>query len=730
MSIRFECGKCGNAYTVDDQFAGKTAKCKGCGEILAIPEKSVAPPPPPAPIKPVEHEEILDISRFEVKNPQPAHYDSAPMPQGRFSEERGFFDKYKGQFIVGACITVIGGVVVALVLMFNKPGNSSNGNPAPGANPNPNPDPNSTPTFNYPGGLAGRSNPLPRAQQFTPETALTLPYIVPELPRDNGAVVSMTDPGSQQPFNARLLWPDKTGKVPLLLMPVSGTDGFAGADLTIADMQEPQPFVNAGYAVMQFSMPGVPSRDGNSEAFRFFQLSRGGLVPARMAIDLAIKSEHVDRDRIYVAARDSAGSVGLLLTGIDSRVKGGVFFSPLIDLPVKTPGAEVTQFASEYRPQNYVQRNPIGYGAKSIFVFHTATDRTVSQGQITSFVNTFPGKKNYVLLNQGDHDQEYKTNGIPAALYWLKKQLNPSMPDNPVILVNGSRATGRNFSLNGVQYIVDGIPVNGAQVVETGSAIAQVPQADPTVKLPGAAVQPGKNPPAGAVTPDPGIIIPTPDETVVPPTEAIEPVPELPKIILTDKDYRLRLQKAGALLKLVGETQDIEGVDLRTVRDFNLAMEVLGEMTFVPLLQITPDQISNANLDKFKSIKRIEKLDLTNAKINDDKIDLLTKFPQIEELNLTGNPLTRACAKSIASLTNVKKLVLAQTKIDNSVCPSLAKLLNLKSLDISKTSIDSAGIRQLKPLKDLAGLKINGLDVSPAAVKELQGALTKCNIIQ
>src|SRR5437868_4269517 len=37
MAISFSCGTCGKPYKVDERFAGKKAKCRGCGAINKIP---------------------------------------------------------------------------------------------------------------------------------------------------------------------------------------------------------------------------------------------------------------------------------------------------------------------------------------------------------------------------------------------------------------------------------------------------------------------------------------------------------------------------------------------------------------------------------------------------------------------------------------------------------------------------------------------------------------------
>jgi ubiquitin-protein ligase/DNA-directed RNA polymerase subunit RPC12/RpoP len=49
--ITFQCGGCGRAFSVPDEFAGRKARCKTCGNQVVVPhpDAAVAPPPPAAP---------------------------------------------------------------------------------------------------------------------------------------------------------------------------------------------------------------------------------------------------------------------------------------------------------------------------------------------------------------------------------------------------------------------------------------------------------------------------------------------------------------------------------------------------------------------------------------------------------------------------------------------------------------------------------------------------------
>jgi hypothetical protein len=66
MSIVFTCENCGKEFTVGDELGGKKGRCKGCGEIMRIPEVSASgpaePPRPPA-------REVARTRRTKTKSP-------------------------------------------------------------------------------------------------------------------------------------------------------------------------------------------------------------------------------------------------------------------------------------------------------------------------------------------------------------------------------------------------------------------------------------------------------------------------------------------------------------------------------------------------------------------------------------------------------------------------------------------------------------------------------------
>jgi len=48
MPIRVQCAKCGRVIVAKDEYAGRTAKCPGCGQGLRLPAQPAAAPAPEA----------------------------------------------------------------------------------------------------------------------------------------------------------------------------------------------------------------------------------------------------------------------------------------------------------------------------------------------------------------------------------------------------------------------------------------------------------------------------------------------------------------------------------------------------------------------------------------------------------------------------------------------------------------------------------------------------------
>src|SRR4051812_14514613 len=51
MSVTATCGDCGKRYRLDDKYAGRRMRCKGCGGAVEVPQLTEGDAPAPRPVK-------------------------------------------------------------------------------------------------------------------------------------------------------------------------------------------------------------------------------------------------------------------------------------------------------------------------------------------------------------------------------------------------------------------------------------------------------------------------------------------------------------------------------------------------------------------------------------------------------------------------------------------------------------------------------------------------------
>jgi DNA-directed RNA polymerase subunit RPC12/RpoP len=86
MSISFKCEWCGRGYKSRDELAGKTVKCKECGQEIHIPAQKIQPP----------REEVYDLvddPAFSAPKPVASSFAPGPYPAKQPGPARRTADK-------------------------------------------------------------------------------------------------------------------------------------------------------------------------------------------------------------------------------------------------------------------------------------------------------------------------------------------------------------------------------------------------------------------------------------------------------------------------------------------------------------------------------------------------------------------------------------------------------------------------------------------------------------
>jgi nitrate reductase NapAB chaperone NapD len=92
MSISFACEECGKSFTIDDKFAGKKGRCKGCGAVMQIPEAGT----PVEDVYGFEDAPLPPRSTSFARGPAEASTSAAPVARKK-KKAQGFFAGFGGK---------------------------------------------------------------------------------------------------------------------------------------------------------------------------------------------------------------------------------------------------------------------------------------------------------------------------------------------------------------------------------------------------------------------------------------------------------------------------------------------------------------------------------------------------------------------------------------------------------------------------------------------------------
>jgi dienelactone hydrolase len=436
MSISFECEGCGKAYTVRDEFAGKTGQCKQCGQRMTIPSESDsdgygldAPEPEPAPLPP-------RMSSTAPAAPEPSTARRSLFDRSD-SSTSGSSSGFSANRLGGAfgILIVLAGLGLRIYFRWeraqarnarNQQANAfapapAGGNFAPASNFAADPTaPIRLPRFPDPG----------PAREIEPGVMLHEVVLGPPRP-----------PFGSPPGHSGKLWlylpsgehPDRS--LPCILIAGAGSTLLTGMDLADGDRPEHLPYVRAGFAVLAFELDGVPRDKDNpsdqdmGEAMFRFLAARAGLVNAHVAIEYALKKvPQVDPSRISAAGHSSAGTLAVLFAEHEPRLKSCVAFAPALDLEDQFGAqavaglkrAGVGDLAVRYSPRTDEDRLNC-----PLFLFHARDDGNIPVQQSESFAGRLKTRGKAVTLDlvpSGDHYDSMINEGIPHAIAWLDEQ--------------------------------------------------------------------------------------------------------------------------------------------------------------------------------------------------------------------------------------------------------------------------------------------------------------------
>ncbi len=399
MTIPAECEYCGHRYRIQDRFAGEQLPCKHCGEYFVVPTSSRGPG-----------------SRTNRRS------------------ARGSASSGNPPWVT---VALIAGVVIGCgLLLWSLASKSSDAKNDPKQNPN-----------NPQAEVAGDGSELfPVASVPLPNFPQQLP---PPVQKVSGASVYFVDlkrtpgngsaPGSQMAMRIYLPAGEHAARsLGCVLVAPAGSNLLRGNPMDADDYhKETLPYVNAGYAVVFYSIDGILDDPDNatgfamSHAYTEFKAAQAGVVNGRNALEFVLaKLPAVDPARIYSAGHSSAGVLSLLLAEHEPRIAGAIAYAPASDVELRLREAAenreiqilmpgIKPFLKQSSPKTHAQDLKC-----PVFLFHALDDSNEPIATTKAFAAQLQSQgktPTFKTSRTGNHYNSMIQTGIPLAITWLKQ---------------------------------------------------------------------------------------------------------------------------------------------------------------------------------------------------------------------------------------------------------------------------------------------------------------------
>jgi acetyl esterase/lipase len=429
-------------YTTSEQWAGKTIKCKQCGQPTKIPSAAV---PPAAELGEYGLEEIDEKVQREpvtanVLPPRTAARVDPLAPKPIAKKPVAKKSKEKSSSSAGI-FGGVGGTVGVLVFLLLRVYFRYERNQARQARRN-----NDAAATALPQAQNAMMPGAGAAQNLGPWTMPAFPQAPPAREIEPGIMFSEIhlqrgpSAGPAQPGHSGKLWlylpsgQHAARSLPCILIAGAGSNLITGMDLGDGDRPEHLPHVRAGFAVLAYELDGAlpDNSKQNMQALarssRAFLNAQAGLINARVAIEYATTQvPSIDPKRLYTVGHSSAATIALLVAETEPRIAGCAAFAPAVDVRANipeqaqeaiiqlVPGAE--DFFTRFNPREHESKI-----ACPLFLFYADDDnRFASQVRELGARLQAAGKQVTVSsVPSGGHYDSMINEGVPRAIEWLK----------------------------------------------------------------------------------------------------------------------------------------------------------------------------------------------------------------------------------------------------------------------------------------------------------------------
>ncbi len=134
------------------------------------------------------------------------------------------------------------------------------------------------------------------------------------------------------------------------------------------------------------------------------------------------------------------------------------------------------------------------------------------------------------------------------------------------------------------------------------------------------------------------------------------------------------------------------------------AFATLQSLSDLETLSLWGTTVEDADLTKFKSLKKLISIDLSYTKVTGNSLQILKRLPNLQLINLEGCNVEDEQLKHLRGFERLITLRLAKTQVTDDGLVEIARLKKLNHLDLSSCAITDEGLRSLGEFPQLQHL--------------------------
>jgi dipeptidyl aminopeptidase/acylaminoacyl peptidase len=227
----------------------------------------------------------------------------------------------------------------------------------------------------------------------------------------------------------------------LVVIPPSGGTLLTAPPLTLEDRPDHLPYVEAGFAVVAFSLSGTLSGTVTEEqvqtAIGDFAKARTGVLDAEKAIAVALAEVPALADRpIFAAGHSSAANLAIALAAEEPRIRAVAAYAPVADAPAFVEGNRLERMARDIPGALDINRelSPLQAATKiqsAVFLFHAEDDDVAPVAgtrELARILTEHGHAPELRIVKTGGHSDAFSAEGLPAGVAWFAQQLQAPRP--------------------------------------------------------------------------------------------------------------------------------------------------------------------------------------------------------------------------------------------------------------------------------------------------------------